>query len=617
MCGIAGFTGPRPGAAETLEAMAGRLVHRGPDDHGSFLNDDIALAIRRLSIIDVEHGHQPYRNEAGDVVAVFNGEIYGFAQLRAALARRGHSFNSGVDGEVIVHAYEEYGERFVDHLDGMFAIALWDEKRKSLLLARDRLGKKPLQVALRRDGGVSFASELLALLEDPLVGREVDLVGISHFLRLGYIPSGESCLVGVAKLPPGSTLIWTRRGVRRRKYWSVQYEPKLDIAYEEAVAEFDRLVGKATRARLVSDVPLGALLSGGMDSSYVVAHMVRAADRPVRTFTIGFEDATYDERPYARTVAEHLGAEHAEDVVNADDLATVLPELVRHYGEPYADSSAVATFYLARMARRGVTVVLTGDGGDELLGGYDRHLAARIANSVDRLPPKLRRSLAHAGMAFAPAHPDAKSKRQKAHRFFGSLGLPAGERFADWSGVITAEQRDVLAPRLPNVMPPQTRCQPSAALDQVLAADLEYYLPDDLLTKIDIATMACSLEARAPLLDYRVVEWTARLPVKFKQHGIRRKRLLVDGLRRVLPRELFARPKMGFALPVGAWLRGNLRSLVTDLLGDPRSVQRGWVDRAALERIIRDHLAGKEDHSRVLWTLLVLEVWEREILDVH
>ena len=303
----------------------------------------------------------------------------------------------------------------------------------------------------------------------------------------------------------------------------------------------------------------------------------------------------------------------------ADDLTAVLPKLVRHYGEPYADSSAMPTYYLAKMARRHITVALTGDGGDELLGGYERHVAARLAHPFDRLPDGLRRRLAHTGAGLVPRGSDPKSRRHKLYRFLRSLQLPAGERFADWSGTLTAAERQQLAPGVPSAPAPQVDGvhQPRDPLDRVLAADLNYYLPDDLLAKIDIATMACSLESRAPLLDHRVVEWTARLPASFKQRGLRRKRLLADGLARHLPSELFRRPKMGFAAPVGNWLRGDLRELLTDTLLDRQSIDRGWIDRSALERTVQEHLTSQADHTRALWTLLMLELWHREIVEAH
>jgi asparagine synthase (glutamine-hydrolysing) len=615
VCGIAGFSGHRPDAAVLIESMTGALVHRGPDDDGVHLAGDIALGMRRLAIIDVQDGRQPYRNETGDVVAVFNGEIYGFAALRDRLRRLGHRFESGADGEVIVHAWEEFGEDFVEHIDGMFAIALWDDRRKTLVLVRDRVGKKPLYVAELAGGEVSFASELQSLLRDPAVPREVDVAAVASYLRLGYVPAPGSAFAGVRKLHPGTMLVCGPEGVRERRYWSVPYEPKAEIAYGDAVEEFDRMVGDAVRRRLISDVPLGALLSGGLDSSYVVAHMVRAANGPVETFTIGFSDDAYDERAHARAIAERLGTVHHEQVVEPSDLTSVLPLLVRHYGEPYADSSSIPTYYLSRMASGSITVALAGDGGDELLAGYERHTAARLATAVDRLPVRVRAALGGAGTGLFRGGPDPKSRGQKLHRFFASLGMPAGERFADWAGTLTADEYAALEPGAPHVALPEPPGNARRALDRVLEADLHGYLPGDLLAKIDIASMACSLEVRAPLLDHRLVEWTARLPVGYKQRGLQRKRLMHDGLALHLPRELFDRPKMGFAAPIARWMRGELRELVSDALLEPRSVQRGWVDGERVERAMREHFDGRRDNSRALWTLLMLELWHREYVD--
>jgi asparagine synthase (glutamine-hydrolysing) len=616
MCGIAGFTGRRSGGESTLAAMSSLLLHRGPDEEGSYRSGDVSLAVRRLAIIDVAGGHQPYFSEDRDVVAVFNGEIYGFESLRRELEGAGHRFATEADGEVIVHGYEEWGDDFLRRIDGMFAIALWDARNKRLLLARDRLGKKPLYVARHPSGDVSFASELQALLQDPLVGREVDEDAVAHYLKLGYVPSPLCAFRNVSKLVPGTALVWQPDGVREHRYWTLDYEPKLGVGHQEAVAELDDRVGAATRARLVSDVPLGAFLSGGVDSSLVVAHMVEATERPVKTFSIGFDDPRYDERPHAARVARALRTEHHDDLITPDDLTSVLPRLVRQYGEPYADSSAVPTFYLARMARSEVTVALTGDGGDELLAGYERHVAARWASAFDRAPAFLRRPLVRAGLGLFGPDRDEKSLRHKAHRLFRSLELLPPERFADWSSNLTEAQRAALAPTLsaPPSLPDSSGLALSA-LDRALAMDVAHYLPDDLLTKMDIATMACSLEARAPLLDYRLVEWAARLPVRLKQRRLERKRLLRDALARRLPRELFERPKMGFAAPIGAWLRTELRELVTDTLLDRRTRERGYVAQREVEQLVRQHLAGEADHGRALWTILMLELWHRELVD--
>lgn len=614
MCGIAGFTPPGSDARDLLERMSARLVHRGPDEAGMHLDGHVGLAIRRLSIVDVDGGHQPYRNETDSVVAVFNGELYRFATLRRSLEARGHRFQTHADGEVIVHAYEEYGDDFVRHIDGMFAIALWDARRRRLVLARDRLGKKPLYVARRPDGGLSFASELQALLEDPRVGRSADPAAVARYLRLGYVPAPDTALRGVSKLRPGHTLSVDQSGeLRERRYWALSYEPKLELDYRDAVDEFDRRVADAVEARLLSDVPLGAFLSGGLDSSYVVAHMASLTQHPVRTFCIGFDHAGYDERPYAAAVAKRLGTEHHDELVTPSDLTDVLPRLVRHYGEPFADSSAVPTFYLARLARRHITVALTGEGGDEITAGYDRHLAASVAGRLDLLPQVARAMISRGAAQLLPRAADRKSRWDKLHRFLHSLPLGPDERFADWAGVLTTAHQATLAPGLPRMSGPPLSFAASHVLDRALAYDTEHYLPNDLLTKSDISTMACSLESRAPLLDFELVEWAARLPAAFKMRGARRKRVLSDALAHRLPPELFDRPKMGFAVPVGAWLRGELRELVEDTLLGPSCLQRGYLDGRAVADLLRDHRDGRADHGGALWTLLMLELWHREM----
>lgn len=617
MCGIAGFTGSRSSPLLVLDAMATALTHRGPDEGGSYASTEVGLAVRRLSIIDVRGGHQPYRSESGDVVAVFNGEIYGFRSLRKDLERAGHRFATGADGEVIVHAYEQYGLGFLQRIDGMFALAIWDAPTKTLVLGRDRLGKKPLHVARHADGTLSFASELQSLLADPKVGREVDPEAIALFLQFGYVPAPWSAFRGVSKLPPGSALVWSPGGIQERRYWRLSYEPKHAIGHRAALEELERRIAAAVEARLVSDVPLGAFLSGGIDSSTVVAHMQALSPQRVKTFSIGFADARYDERPYAAAVARALGTDHHDQIVQADDLLAVLPRLVRHYGEPYADSSMVPTYYLARMARAHVTVALTGDGGDELLAGYERHAAARYASHFDRLPRPARRALVEAATRLVRAGGEQKALGHKLFRFLRSLSLDPAERFADWAGTLSQAERRRLAPALAPGVRPELFAVASHPLDVALATDVSHYLPDDLLTKVDIATMACSLEARAPLLDYPLVEWAARLPVGLKQRGFRGKRLLRELLARRVSPELFERPKMGFAAPVGSWLRRELRELMVDTLLDERTAGRGYLERPAVEELVRSHLSGDVDHSRAIWTILMLELWHREVVEAR
>lgn len=615
MCGIAGLAGMYSERRAVLERISADLVHRGPDESGVYDDDQVTLAIRRLSIIDVADGHQPYRNERNTVHVVFNGEIYGFAKLRGRLERAGHRFASDTDGEVIAHAYEEYGADFVSQLDGMFAFALWDQEAQRLIMARDRLGKKPLFVAHHPDGTLSFASELGSLLLDQRVARQVDPDALAEYLQLGYIPSPRTILRGVRKLAPGTMLTWDPSGrVEHRRYWALRFEPKHRLSYDDAIDEFEQRALTAVRERLVSDVPLGLFLSGGIDSSYILALMIAAGATDVRSFAIGFPDSRYDERGHAAAVARALGSDHHEAVVEPTDLVEMLPALVHHYGEPFADPSMVPTFYLARWARQQITVALTGEGGDELFGGYYRHQAARLAGYADHLPSAVR-TLAGDGAArlgSEAAHP--MSARHKLYRFLRAIELEPGERYAEWTAVLSPQERASLSSGLPRVAPADPPGYARTTLDRALAVDLARSLPDQLLFKMDIATMANSLEARAPLLDFRLVEWAAALPTSFKQRRTSRKRLISDALARHVPRELFKRPKMGFTAPIPAWLRGDLYELMTDTLLGAASRGRGIVDPAAVERLISEHRAGI-DHTRGLWSLLMLELWHQEFID--
>ena len=615
MCGIAGLAGQSTNRRATLERISADLAHRGPDESGIYDDAWVTLAIRRLAIIDVEGGHQPYHNETGTVHVVFNGEIYGFRRLRERLRRAGHQFASDTDGEVIAHAYEEYGEAFVCELDGMFGLALWDERAHRLILARDRLGKKPLFVAEHPDGTLSFASELGSLLLDERIPREADPASLAEYLQYGYVPSPRTMLRQVSKLEPGTMLIWEPSGnIRRERYWTLDFEPKHRISYEDALEQFEQRSLEAVRDRLISDVPLGLFLSGGVDSSYVLAQMLAAGAGDVQTFAIGFPDDRYDERRHASQVAARLGSTHHEAVVEPTDLVQMLPELVHHYGEPFADPSMVPTFYLARWARQRITVALTGEGGDELFGGYYRHQAARLAGYSDRLPAGARR-LAVDGARWIgseTAHP--MSTRHKAYRFLRAAALDPRQRYAEWTAVLAPQERAILAPGLAGAVPFDPPGRFREPLDRALATDLARSMPDQLLFKMDIATMASSLEARAPLLDYRLVEWAARLPTSFKQRGRSRKRLISDALARHLPAEMFTRPKMGFTAPIPAWLRGDLHELLTDTLLGERSRSRGIIDPAAVETLVTEHRAGVE-HTRGLWSLLMLELWHQEFID--
>jgi asparagine synthase (glutamine-hydrolysing) len=615
MCGIAGLVGKSTGREAVLERISAALRHRGPDESGVFHDDWVSLAIRRLSIIDVAGGHQPYRNEAGTVHVVFNGEIYGFVKIRERLERVGHRLASATDGEVIAHAYEEYGREFVRELDGMFAFALWDSQAGRLIVARDRLGKKPLFFAHHEDGTLSFASELGALLLDERIERELDPAALGEYLQYGYVPSPRTILRDVAKLEPGTMLSWERSGrLEIERYWELDFEPKLQLSYAEALDEFEARSLAAVRERMVSDVPLGVFLSGGVDSSFILAQMVAAGAPDIQSFAIGFPDSRYDERGHARKIAEVLGSTHHEAVVEPTDLVSMLPELVHHYGEPFADPSAVPTFYLARWARERITVALTGEGGDELFGGYYRHQAVRMAGYADHLPAPVRRLVGSGATRLGSelAHP--MSVRHKLYRFLRSIELEPGERYAAWTAVLSPEERTALSSDLPRASRFDPPGRSRRTLDRALAVDLARSLPDQLLVKMDIATMANSLEARAPLLDYHLVEWAARLPVAYKQRGRSRKRLISDALGRHVDPELFKRPKMGFTAPIPGWLRNELSEFTSDTLLGETSRNRGIVDAASMERLISEHKRGIE-HTRGLWSLLMLELWFQEFID--
>ncbi|HEY3059492.1 MAG TPA: asparagine synthase (glutamine-hydrolyzing) [Chloroflexota bacterium] len=625
MCGITGVAGSLRTDRATLVAMNDALHHRGPDGDGYFWDDHVGLAMRRLAIIDVAGGNQPIFNEDGSVCVVYNGEIYNFQDLRAQLEQRGHTFRTNSDTEAIVHAFEEYGPACVEHLWGMFALAVWDQRQQVLLLARDRLGKKPLVYYQAPDGGLAFASELNALLRHPSVPRQVEPTAIDDFLTYLYVPAPTTAYRDIKKLPPAHRLIWHNGSVTVERYWHVRFGEKLAIAEDDALAHFGDLFRDSVRRRLIADVPLGAFLSGGMDSSSVVAEMAELSSGPVKTFSIGFGERDFDELAYARQVAERFGTEHHELVVEPRAL-DILPELVEHYGEPYADSSAVPSYYVSRMTRQHVTVALNGDGGDELLAGYERHWAARIAARYDTIPRFVRHGLIRPLIPLLPEPRQRRAFLRRAKRFMAAAHLPVLDRYLHWVGAYTPSQklnlysddylellhghdaghwlRDALAPE-PHLDP----------VDAVQRADTLLYLPQDCLVKIDIASMANSLEARSPLLDHRLVEFCAALPSAYKLRGRTSKWLLRRLMKDRLPPPILTRPKMGFGVPVGEWLRGELRPLLEDTVLSQRSLARGYFRPTAVRALIDEHLSRRADRTPHIWALLMLELWFRQMVD--
>jgi asparagine synthase (glutamine-hydrolysing) len=623
MCGIVGkidFSGPVDPAL--LHRMCAAMEHRGPDARGVFVQGGVGLGMQRLAIIDVAGGDQPIFNEDGSVAVVLNGEIYNFPELRERLRARGHRLATRSDTEVLVHLYEDEGERMVDHLRGMFAFALWDARRRRLFCARDRVGKKPL-FWTRKGSRFWFGSEIRALLEDPEIGRDVDPDAVAAFLAWQYVPHPLSAFRSLHKLPPASTLVVTAEGERVERYWSLDYATKSDAPEEELAERLREQIREATRVRLVSEVPLGAFLSGGIDSSAVVAAMAGAMSEPVKTFSIGFADEKFDELAYARLVAGRFGTDHHEFVVEPHALE-IMPKLARHYGEPYADPSAIPSFYLAELTSRHVTVALNGDGGDESFAGYRRYVSNDKAAHLNWLPRPLR-ALAPGVARLVGDGPHNNSTRTRISRLARTLAMAPPERYATWMSAFDAVRRERL---LTPAFAAEVRRRPEEALvqawtassargrvDHMLAVDVETYLPGDLLVKMDIATMAYSVEARSPFLDHHLMEFAASLPAEFKLSGISGKRLLKTALRGVIPDEVLDRPKMGFGVPLARWFREDLRELPGEVLLDPRSIGRGYFRRQEIEGLIREHHAGDGDHSLRLWVLLQLEMWHREVVE--
>jgi asparagine synthase (glutamine-hydrolysing) len=622
MCGIAGSAGLEArDRAPAMRAMRERLIHRGPDSGGEHVDEHVALGVRRLRVIDLLTGDMPIANEDGTVWVVCNGEIYNYRELREELHAKGHRFNTSSDTEVIVHLYEEHGEGFVERIEGMFAISLWDARTRTLVLARDRMGKKPLLYA-EIGGDILWASEHSALLES-LTSVSVELSAVRLYLRLGYVPAPGDAFTGIRKLLPAHVLVWREGQSRIRPYWSPPAPATLRIGEREAVTELRRLIDRAVARRLVADVPIGAFLSGGVDSSVVVASMASQATR-VRTFTIAFTENEYSEAPYARAIANRFGTEHHEFVVRPLDVG-VITDLVRHYGEPYADSSALPTYFLSRVTRQHVTVALNGDGGDEIFAGYERYFASSLAARFDAVPAPLRAAVARAVGALLPATLSPRSRSRRARRFLDAVALRPTERYLQWVGVFDAVTLDgLLAPEFAAATDPAESAfvrDSSAGLPRgpVAAAqyhDLAHYLPEDLLVKVDIASMANSLEVRSPLLDRELVEFALRLPMELKIRGGERKYLLKKAFDGVLPRENMYRRKQGFALPIGEWFRGELRGLVLDTVLSTEARTRGYFRTDALERLVHDHVEGRADHTHRLWALLMLELWHREVVSM-
>jgi asparagine synthase (glutamine-hydrolysing) len=622
MCGICGVVDLETTTVvdgRTLRRMNRALRHRGPDEEGYHEAAHVALAMCRLQVIDPAGGSQPMANEDRTVWLVYNGEVYNFRELRSELEARGHRFRTRSDTEVVVHAYETFGVDCVRRLRGMFAFALWDAARSRLVLARDRLGIKPLYYC-EWGGRVAFASELKSLLQLSAVPREVDPEALDLYLTYGYVPSPHTAFRGVRKLPPGHVLVLDRSGLRTEGYWDFVPAERASRSLREYVAELRGRLREAVRSHLVSDVPVGAFLSGGLDSSVVVALMSLEGARPVRTFSIGFRETRFDELPYARQVAERYGTEHRELVVEPE-VAGRLPQLLTHFDEPFGDSSAIPTYLVSELARRHVTVVLTGDGGDEVFCGYEWQRRYEMLKPLYHLPSALR---AHAPRLalLVPTGPWC----QRVRGLLTDVSLSPAEGYLRRMTLFDASgRRELYHDDLRRSLDGHDSLEALRAwLDalpqadfrnRMLYADTHFYCPEDCLTKVDRMTMAWSLEARVPLLDHEVVEFMATVPPEWKLRGFTAKYLLRRALGDLLPPALLRKRKQGFSVPVGPWLRGPLYELARDLLLDARATGRGWLRPEAVGRLLNEHRAGRADHGHRLYALLGLEIWARQYVD--
>jgi asparagine synthase (glutamine-hydrolysing) len=627
MCGIAGFVSKDEHretrtANEVLERMCRVITHRGPDDQGTLVKNQVALGMRRLSIIDLAGGHQPMSGCDGAVTIVFNGEIYNYRELHRELESRGHQFKTHSDTETIVHAYEEYGARCVDYLRGMFAFAIWDAHAREIFIARDRVGKKPLYYTITRGGTLIFGSELKSLREHPEFRGETSVEALDAYLTFGYVPDPLTIFRDVQKLPPGCHLTFKDGRVRVEQYWDFPYEhEQQNPARSEAdcLEELRALLDEAVRLRLEADVPLGAFLSGGVDSSAVVGLMTRHMSQPVKTFSIGFHEDSYNELKYARIAAQHFGTDHHELIVTPD-ICEKVDELVWHFDEPFADSSALPTYVVSKLARQHVKVVLSGDGGDELFAGYTRYALDRKRSAFTHLPQVVRqgvmqplgRNLPHGAWGRNYLHNvalDPLDRYIEDVSIFTRLNKPAlyTDDFRQQLGACDAAARfrDYAA-----------HSRAGDPLDPLLYLDSKTYLPGDILTKVDRMSMAASLEVRGPLLDHKLIEFVCtRIPASMKMKGLETKHIFKRAVRDLVPAEILDRPKQGFGIPIDRWINEQLRERVRGILTEPRTMQRGYVEPRYVNLLLDENQRRRRDHTAELWALFMLELWHRTFVD--
>ena len=632
MCGITGKVYRdvnRPVEAELIARMKQCMAHRGPDEDGAYLQAPVGFGFQRLAIIDVSTGHQPMTNEDGSVVIVYNGEIYNFQELREQLLAHGHEFRTQSDTEVIVHGYEQWGTDVCSRLRGMFAFAIYDRPRQRLMIARDRVGKKPLYYAVLRQGqpdeAVVFASEMKSLLADPAISRDIDLTALNHYLTYQYVPQPWSIFQQIRKLPPAHWMTFERGSTTTSAYWELDYLPKSGISEQEAIEGAIHHLDEATRLRLVSEVPLGCFLSGGIDSSLVAATMRRHITGDLRTFSIGFNEEKFNELPYAREVADLLGTRHQEFIVKADALS-VLGKIAWHFDEPFADSSALPTWYLAEMTRQHVTVALNGDGGDESFAGYHRY---KLQSGLERFYkiPRVARQLAQMGLGAVTGLGIGGNQLRRAH-FLNGLTLESADRlyvhfltyFTSYhkqqlytSDLLRAVGSDLESERLTEHIAEEFDMPDP--IDRRMKMDILTYLPGALLPKVDRMTMAHSLEGRSPFLDHHLMEFAATLPAGLKMKDGQLKYILKQVGLRHFSEKFLNRPKQGFGIPMGDWFRGELKDFAHDILLSRKALGRGWFNAKYIQILLDEHTHNRQSHEYRIWALVMLEIWAQSFID--
>ena len=623
MCGIAGWASlenkPSQDSGEAvLHAMCERMKHRGPDSEGLWTDESVALGMRRLSIIDLHTGEQPVYSEDKSIVVVMNGELYNFREVRSDLEKRGHKFETQTDTEILPHLYEEYGEAMLEHINGMFAFALWDKRKRKLLIARDRFGEKPLYYGVF-DGKLIFASEPKVLLANPAVKVEINTDALRQYLSFDYVPAPHSIYKGISKLPAAHFLTVEKSEIKTRRYWNLTWEKKKTKSLESSAEELRELLADAVRMRLVSDVPLGILLSGGVDSSAVAAFATQFSTEKVKTFSIGFEEDSFDESKFARQVATHLNTEHYEEKLSVEKAADLISEIGTWLDEPLSDGSLIPTLLLSRFVRKHVTVALGGDGGDEIFAGYPMYYAHKVANIYGKVPRVLRNGLiepivnnlpvSNRNMSF-----DYKAKRFVAaskydlvtrhHSFFGSFSIDEQQSLLNRE-VLAATSNDIYkgAKELLKI------CDATNEIEQMQFLDINYYMAEDILTKVDRASMAVSLEVRAPFLDPRIAQFAASIPLEYKLKGSKGKYILKKAVEPLLPKNILHRPKKGFGIPIAEWLKGRLNPLMHDLLAPDKLKNQGLFDEKFVQKLIKEHETNVASHHKQLWTLLVFQLW--------